>query len=163
MLKSGEKLRKLLMLLATWGLLLAFFIAYERYFVMGQRDFLKEDGFRALTTLSGELNAQIQKAQKSTEASLKLAAPAPKQDPQQQESTLRNFLRLYVTDSPISTKTLQDIKNCSLRSRENAAASPTKISPVSNTLALSISCHDSGQALYTVDLMKWVGGAFEKR
>ena len=66
MLKSGEKLRKLLMLLATWGLLLAFFIAYERYFVMGQRDFLKEDGFRALATLSGELNSQIQKAQKST-------------------------------------------------------------------------------------------------
>jgi hypothetical protein len=51
MLKSGEKLRKLLILLATWGLLLAFFIAYERYFVMGQREFLKEDGFRALSVV----------------------------------------------------------------------------------------------------------------
>ena len=163
MLKSGEKLRKLLMLLATWGLLFAFFIAYERYFVTGQRDFLKEDGFRALTTLSGELNAQIQKAQKSTEASLKLAAPNSQQESRQQEKTLRNFLRLYVTDSPISTKTLQEIKNCSLRSHENAAASPTKISPVSNTVALSISCYDSSQPLYTVDLMKWVGGAFDKQ
>jgi predicted deacetylase len=75
MLKSGEKLRKLFMLLATWGLLLAFFIAYERYFIMGQREFLKDDGFRALTTLSGELNAQVQKVQKSSEASIKLAAP----------------------------------------------------------------------------------------
>jgi len=64
MLKSGEKLRKLFMLLATWGLLLAFFIAYERYFIMGQREFLKDDGFRALTTLSGELNAQGQKVKK---------------------------------------------------------------------------------------------------
>jgi hypothetical protein len=52
MLKSGEKLRKLFMLLATWGLLLAFFIAYERYFIMGQREFLKDDGFRALTTIT---------------------------------------------------------------------------------------------------------------
>ena len=124
------------MLLATWGLLLAFFIAYERYFVMGQRDFLKEDGFRALATLSGELNSQIQKAQKSTEASLKLAAPVQKQDLSQQESTLRNFLRLYVTDSSISPKTLQGIKDCSLKSRENAVTSPTKIRPVGQTLAL---------------------------
>ncbi len=163
MLKSGEKLRKLLMLLATWGLLLAFFIAYERYFVMGQRDFLKEDGFRALATLSGELNSQIQKAQKSTEASLKLAAPVQKQDLSQQESTLRNFLRLYVTDSSISPKTLQGIKDCSLKSRENAVTSPTKIRPVGQTLALSISCYDSDQALYTVDLVKGVGRAFEKQ
>jgi hypothetical protein len=160
MLKSGEKLRKLLMLLATWGLLLACFIAYERYFVMGQRDFLKEDGFRALTTLSGELNAQIQKAQKSTEASIKLANLDPKQDLQKQENTLRNFLRLYVTDAPIS---LQDIKSCSQRSRENAASPPTKISPVRNTLALSVSCYDSDRALYTVDLVKGVGEVFEKQ
>jgi hypothetical protein len=45
------------------GLLLAFFAGYERYFVTNQRGFLKEDGFRAL---SGELRAQVQKAQESS-------------------------------------------------------------------------------------------------
>jgi hypothetical protein len=46
--------------------LLTFFAGYERYFVTNQRGFLKEDGFRALTTLSGELRAQVQKAQESS-------------------------------------------------------------------------------------------------
>jgi hypothetical protein len=171
MLKSGEKLRKLLMLLAIWGLLLAFFIAYERYFVTGQREFLKEDGFRALTTLSGELKAQVQKAQKSTEAFIKLAAPDHKQEILP-ESVLREFPHIYLRDAQISPEALQDIKKCSRTSPENAGSPPIEITPGHEPFTLSISCYRDkpdhargiGQRvdLYTVDLVKGVTDAFEK-
>src|SRR5215470_3001927 len=72
MLKSGEKLQKLLMLLITWTLLLAGFVAYQQYFVEHQESFFKERAFRTLNKLSLELVHKFDEAQVSTESFVKL-------------------------------------------------------------------------------------------
>ena len=74
MLKSGEKLQKLLTLLITWAVLLAFFFVYEAYFVKGQREYLRERGFRVLALLSNELDAKVGQAQSTTKSFSKILA-----------------------------------------------------------------------------------------
>src|SRR5437879_4257577 len=161
------------MLSTSFALVLAFFVAYEHYFVAGQREFLKDDGFRALTALSVALNAKVQKAQKSTDAFIKLVDPKnlpPKNlPPKDREKTLREFLRLYVTDEQISREKWKNIENCSRASIENSGQTPIEIKPGRDSLTLSISCqgrkegHDLTQSqapgLYTVDLVKGVNDA----
>jgi len=56
---AGDKFRKLLTLLITWGLLMACFIGYEVYFVKGQAAFLQEREFHALAALSRGLRGEI--------------------------------------------------------------------------------------------------------
>jgi hypothetical protein len=61
-------------LLITWGLLLALFIGYERYFVARQEVFLRNTEFHAVERLARELEAQVQRAQISVASYVQLAA-----------------------------------------------------------------------------------------
>jgi hypothetical protein len=83
MLESGEKLQKLLTLLITWAVLLAFFFAYDGHFVKGQREYLHERGFRVLALLSNELNAKVRQAQSTTKSFSKILAATTKEGPGQ--------------------------------------------------------------------------------
>ena len=74
MFKSDERLQKVLTLLFAWAILLALFFVYEAYFVEGQREFVSERGFRVLSALSNELDAEFEQAIASTESYLKLVA-----------------------------------------------------------------------------------------
>src|SRR5436305_15317724 len=87
--KTGKNFQKAITVLITWGLLLSLFLAYERYFVTGQEAFLKERAFHSLERLSGELNAQIQRARLSTSSFVKL----------RQDDHPREFLELYLKDA----------------------------------------------------------------
>jgi hypothetical protein len=59
--KPSEKLRRIILLLVTWGVLFGFFIAYENYYVDSQRQYLIERDFRTLNRLSAQLNAQFKR------------------------------------------------------------------------------------------------------
>ena len=56
----------------TWGVLFGFFIAYENYYVDGQRQYLIERDFRTLNRLSAQLNAQFKRAHLSVSSLAKL-------------------------------------------------------------------------------------------
>jgi hypothetical protein len=74
MQKSKDKLRKVVILLITWALLLGFFLAYDTYFVASQKEFLVEGEFRTLAAISRKIEAEFDRAQVSAESGLKLAA-----------------------------------------------------------------------------------------
>jgi hypothetical protein len=95
MLKTGEKLQRLFLLLITWALLLVLFFAYERYFVSSQQAFLKESEFHALGRLSEELSSQVQRAQISTVSFVQLATGEHALPDEQ----LAEFLTLYLKDA----------------------------------------------------------------
>src|ERR1700687_3487220 len=63
--KQSEKLRKIILLLITWGVLLGFFVGYENYFVDGQKEYLIDREFRTLNRLSAQLNAEFERARLS--------------------------------------------------------------------------------------------------
>jgi hypothetical protein len=79
--KSNEKLRKIILLLITWGVLLGLFIGYENYFVAGQKEYLIEQEFRNLSRLSGQLSAEFDRARLSV-SSLAKIVHAPQKPPQ---------------------------------------------------------------------------------
>jgi hypothetical protein len=91
MLKSGEKLQKLLILLITWALLLVCFVAYQQYFVKRQESFFRERGFRALNRLASQLGLKFEQAQVSTESFVKLVA-------RKDEINLGDYLDVYLKD-----------------------------------------------------------------
>ena len=107
MLKSGEKFRKLLTLLITWGLLMACFIGYEQYYAKGQERYLQDSELRNLTALSNELTARFDQAQISADSSIKLLASKnlvcgdrPGQsDKDKERECLRQYLHLYFRDA----------------------------------------------------------------
>jgi hypothetical protein len=70
--KANEKLRKIVLLLITWGVLLGFFIGYENYFVAGQQEYLIDQEFRNLSRLSAQLNAQFERARLSVSSLAKI-------------------------------------------------------------------------------------------
>src|SRR5436309_6299447 len=107
MLKSGEKLQKLIMLLITWALLLAAFVVYQQYFVKGQESFFKKRAFRTLDRLSAELEHKFEEAQTSTESFVKLV----KWDP---EVDAAKFLDIYLKGLPSNDKDkyIQAAKQC---------------------------------------------------
>jgi len=72
--------RKIILLLVTWGVLLGFFIGYENYFVGGQREYLIDQEFRNLGRISAQLTAEFDRAQLSM-SSLAKILPA-KEKPQ---------------------------------------------------------------------------------
>src|ERR1700722_12508384 len=76
MQKSQDKLRKLVILLITWALLLGFFLAYDTYFVASQKEFLVDREFRTLAAMSRKIRAEFDRARLSAESGVKLAAPA---------------------------------------------------------------------------------------
>ncbi|HZT35979.1 MAG TPA: hypothetical protein VFA15_08665, partial [Nitrososphaera sp.] len=106
MLKSGEKLQKLLMLLITWTVLLAGFVAYQQYFVKHQESFFRERGFRTLNRLSLELEHKFEEAQASTESFVKLVKWGKKED------NAGNFLNVYLQDLQSNDKAIQSARQC---------------------------------------------------
>ncbi len=70
--KANEKLRKIVLLLITWGVLLGFFIGYENYFVAGQQEYLIDQEFRNLSRLSAQLSAQFERARLSVSSLAKI-------------------------------------------------------------------------------------------
>src|ERR1700704_1912247 len=76
MQKPQAKLRKLVILLITWALLLVFFLAYDTYFVASQKEFLVEREFRTLAGISRKIEAEFDRARLSAESGVKFARPA---------------------------------------------------------------------------------------
>jgi len=70
--KPNEKLRKIILLLITWGVLLGFFIGYENYFVAGQKEYLVDREFRNLSRLSEQLSAEFDRARLSVSSLAKI-------------------------------------------------------------------------------------------
>ena len=70
--KPTEKLRKIILLLITWGVLLGFFIGYENYFVAGQKEYLIDQEFRNLSRLSEQLTAEFDRARLSVSSLAKI-------------------------------------------------------------------------------------------
>jgi hypothetical protein len=75
--KANEKLRKIVLLLITWGVLLGFFIGYENYFVAGQQEYLIDQEFRNLSRLSAQLNAQFDRARLSVSSLARIMHSTP--------------------------------------------------------------------------------------
>jgi hypothetical protein len=158
MLKSGEKLQKLLTLLITWGLLLTVFLGYEQYFVKSQQEFLEEREFNALGTLSEALTSQIKRAQVSTQSYVDLARNGQTSD------TLRKYLNLYLKDVWKDTGRPLDFAG---------KCQDTPLAYHYEGLVVSVACSapiagnggkpDSLQVLpiYTLDLTPWVKNAFQ--
>jgi hypothetical protein len=83
--KPNEKLRKIILLLITWGVLLGLFIGYEDYFVAGQKEYLIDQEFRNLSRLSEQLNAEFDRARLSVSSLAKIVQPPNK--PQRESSS----------------------------------------------------------------------------
>ena len=83
--KTNEKLRKIILLLITWGVLLGLFIGYENYFVAGQKEYLIDQEFRNLSRLSEQLNAEFDRARFSVSSLAKIVQPPNK--PQRETSS----------------------------------------------------------------------------
>jgi hypothetical protein len=83
--KINEKLRKIILLLITWGVLLGLFIGYENYFVAGQKEYLIDQEFRNLSRLSEQLNAEFDRARFSVSSLAKIVQPPNK--PQRENSS----------------------------------------------------------------------------
>ena len=185
MLKSGERLQKLLTLLITWAVLLAFFFAYDGYFVKGQREYLHERGFRVLALLSNELNAKVRQAQSTTKSFSKILAATTKEGPGQsvrsdQGPTIaprnspvdprKKYLEIYLNVAQVADKSFKAATNC----KGDQSNVPLELSPDRNTLVLSITClakveKNQGSSalngkvpLYTVDLQPWIQDSFKQ-
>jgi hypothetical protein len=70
--KTSEKLRKVVLLLVTWGVLLGFFLAYENYFVISKKDYLIDQEFRNLSRLAAQLSAEFDRARLSVTSLAKI-------------------------------------------------------------------------------------------
>jgi hypothetical protein len=167
MLKPGEKLQRLLTLLITWAVLLALFLAYNRYFVTGQKEFLEDKGFRALAALSNELSAKFDQARSSTGSSLKLAVEPPVIP----EASLRQYVDIYLKDAWLDHRSLAPAFRCS---RTASGEIPLEWVREDNGIVLNVSCFThvdqtkpnspvlGGKTLiYTLNLQSWVREAFE--
>jgi hypothetical protein len=166
MLKTGDKLQKLIILIVTWASLLALFIAYERYFVSSQQTFLKETGFHGVERLGRELDAQIRRAQISSTSFVQLAAG----DNPLTDEKLAEFLRIYFKDTwagnhneQIRNASIQRAKECLVRDNTVTLDSEPK------GLTLTLFCTDRASKdgapakieLYTLDLVPWISRAME--
>jgi hypothetical protein len=166
MLKTGDKLQKLIILIFTWASLLALFIAYERYFVSNQQTFLKESQFHSVERLARELDAQIRRAQISSISFVQLAAG----DNPLSDEQLSEFLRIYFKDSWFGNRNKQ-IRDASIQRARQCLVRDNlvKLDSEAKGLTLTLSCTDraakegapSAIPLYTLDLTPWVTKAIE--
>src|SRR5436305_259917 len=170
MLKSGEKLQKLLMLLITWALLLAAFVVYQQYFVKGQESFFKKRAFRTLDRLSEDLNHKFEEAQISTESFVKLV----KWDP---EVDAAKFLGIYLKGLPSNDKDkyIQAAKQCWSHDPRQEHV-PLEFQQDRDGLTLSVYCfiraagdnpdlpdRSHTKLLYTLDLKAAIRDGFQKQ
>ena len=186
MLKSGEKLQKLLTLLIIWAVLVAFFFVYEGYFVKGQRQYLHERGFRVLALLSNELDAKIRQAQSTTKSFSRLLATPTIQGSDQSVrgghvstnpphnlsiDLQKKYLEIYLNVAQVSDRSFSAGANCNAESDSDNV--PLELSPDPNALILSVSCLANDQRkpsspgtnrkiLYAVDLLPWIQDSFKQ-
>ncbi len=166
MLKTGDKLQKLIILIVTWASLLVIFIAYERYFVSSQQTFLKEAQFHAVERLGRELDAQIRRAQISSVSFVQLAAG----DNPLSDEKLSEFLRIYFKDTWAGNHNEQ-IRNASIQRAKQCLVHDNlvKLDSEAKGLTIALSCTDrvakdgapAAIALYTLDLTPWITKAIE--
>jgi hypothetical protein len=167
---AGDKFRKLLTLLITWGLLMACFIGYEVYFVKGQAAFLQEREFHALAALSRGLRARFDQARSSAESSIKLLRTqnldcGPKQDPARE--CLEKYLDLYL-DGVWSAKTDKAAREKSLAAAIRCRQSGDPDHPLqfeSEGLTHKVSCAadlETGKPVYVVKLAPWIRQEFQQ-
>jgi hypothetical protein len=186
MLKSGEKFRKLLTLLITWGLLMACFIGYEQYYAKGQERYLQDSELRDLTALSNELTSRFDQARISADSSIKLLAAKnlvcsdlPGQsDKDQERECLRQYLHLYFRgawnqdrDPSTRNKSLDAAIDC-----KNSGLGHSVLQFAAKGLTLNVSCpvtaeqrkatsssgKEQGVPIYSFDLEPWIRTAFEQ-
>ena len=179
---TGDKLQKLLTLVVTWALLLGFFFAFDRYFVAGQRDFLIDRHFRSLSALSGELNAEFERARISAESSLKLVAAASKQarakgrlldcqNVSNIQPCFRNFVEIYLGEVLVREKPSIAVPKCW---GPDPNRIPLEAVAADGRLILNVRCYSSADPkktgspnpssavpVYTLDMTPWVRRAFQ--
>lgn len=166
MLKTGDKLQKLIILIVSWASLLALFIAYERYFVSNQQTFLKESQFHSVERLGRELDAQIRRAQISSVSFVQLAAG----DNPLSDERLSEFLRIYFKDTWVGNHNQQG-RNASVQRAKECLVRDNlvRLDSEAKGLTLALTCtggiaKDGKSAtipLYSLDLTPWIAKAIE--
>ncbi len=178
MFKAGEKLQSLLTVLITWAVLLALFFSYEAYVVKGQEGFLRDRGFRALTSISTVLDAKFDQAQVSAVSSVKLIQDVNRKKEGDQDynggpkEALNDYLRLYLPDVLAPRGVVYSSpEKCWVDSKNQV---PVKTSLEGGGLILRISCYSvvdpkapdhpdltSEMPIYQLDLSDQIRHAFE--
>ncbi len=180
-MQNSDRLRKLLILLVTWALLLGFFLAFDSSFVAGQREYLIDRHFRSLAALSRELSAEFERARISAESSLKLVASAAKQpsgkgrllDCQNVaniQQCFRNFADIYLGEVLAREKSPVAVPRCW---RPDPDHVPLEAVTADGPLILNVRCFSgedpkkagspnpgSAVYVYTLDMTPWVQLAF---
>src|SRR6266403_3332716 len=174
MLKSGDKIQKLLTVFITWTVLVIIFLGYEQYFVNGQREFLKARAFNSLGTLSEELGSQIHRAQLLTETYAQLAVLQGSHA--QYNADPIDFVRLYFGELNQKHALEGSVKvaRACVNVKDRVPLQSDVVESDLKGLALSISCFTrtvSGKPdspdlkskthLYTLDLTPWIRNAFQ--
>jgi len=171
-MQKSEKLQRLLAVLATWAVLLVIFFGYERYFVKGQQEFVRERNFRALAALSKELSFAVDKVQKSSESLVKVAS---------KENYSSEGLLWYVdhyvgiSDKSVAGKAARDASTCVGSINSGKEKVPLEAIADAQTLTLSVSCFTAAKPddpdlpvpkskvlLYRLDLTESVAKGFER-
>jgi hypothetical protein len=164
--KYSEKFRTILILFATWAVLLAGFFVYDQYYVRHQEEYFRERGFRVLSTLEGNLNSILEQTSDSVRSALKLLDPNEKD---KEKSLLKAgiYFRTYLDKVHVSQS----------RSDNNPAlCDPDSLKWVANSgLTLDIRCVsklqreekdekkiDKGRfSLASLELEDWVKNSFD--
>ena len=175
MANSGEKFRKLLTLLITWGLLMACFIGYEVYFVKGQTAFLQEREFRKLAALSRDLSARFDQARSIAASSIKLLGPteldcvSSKREPTAKcLESLENYLDLYLegawipkTDRQARQQSLTAAIDC--RQPADPGLHPLQFEADGLTLKVYCGPHlETDKPIYVLKLARWIQQDFQQ-
>jgi hypothetical protein len=149
MQKSQDKLRRLVILLITWALLLGFFLAYDTYFVASQKEFLVDREFRTLAAMSRKIRAEFDRARLSAESGVKLAAPAHpgyaadiKCGARSIAECRREYIELYLNEILVRDDSPADVPACAEAiDREGAdPIIPLRTVPEKGRLKFQVSC-----------------------
>ena len=179
------KLRRFATLLVTWALLLGFFLAYDTYFVAGQREFLVAREFRTLAGLARRVTDEFDRSRLSVESALKLSNTTGRNNAKEvlcnAESTdncrrtyIGSYLNLYLNDVLVREESPSDIPDCWGRSAESERGIDQSI-PVETIqesgLKLRVSCfmnqagkHDQAnkKTVFMLNLSPWIKTALEQ-
>jgi hypothetical protein len=178
MLKPTDKLRKFIVLLSTWALLAGFFLAYDTYFVAGQKQFLVEREFRSLASISRKVEAEFERAHLSAESALKLGAPTQRDHLQcgarEAKDCLRKYILFYLNETLSPDQLPEEFPKCwAVFNRDkNSPNVPLEIVLEGVGLRLRFSCFLSEdpkipsspnpadkKPLFELNLSPWIRGA----
>jgi hypothetical protein len=179
------KLRRFATLLVTWALLLGLFLAYDTYFVAGQREFLVEREFRTLAGLARRVTDEFDRSRLSVESALKLSNTTSRGNAKEglcrPESTdnchrtyIESYLKLYLNDVLVREESPSDIPDCWGRSAESERGIDQSI-PVETVresgLKLRVNCFmnqtdkpdlANKKIVFMLNLSPWIKAALEQ-